>query len=53
MLKAFVDADCSLPNTDALNASVISLPIHTELGEEELRFITQGVLDAIAEQTTA
>jgi len=53
MLKAFVDADCSLPNTDALNACVISLPIHTELGEEELRFITEGVLNAVAEQTTA
>lgn len=53
MLKAFVSADCVLPNTDALNASVISLPIHTELSEDDLRFITQGVLDAIAEQTAA
>lgn len=53
MLKAFVDADCVLPNTDALNACVISLPIHTELTEEELRFITQGVLAAIEEQTAA
>jgi dTDP-4-amino-4,6-dideoxygalactose transaminase len=53
MLKAFVDGDCQLPNTDALNACVISLPIHTELTEEELQTITQGVLDAISEQTAA
>lgn len=50
MLKAFVDADFSLPTTDYLNSCVISLPIHTELTEEELKFITEGVLESIATQ---
>jgi dTDP-4-amino-4,6-dideoxygalactose transaminase len=46
MLKAFAP-DCNLPVTDMLNTCVISLPIHTELGEEELRFITEGLLEVI------
>jgi dTDP-4-amino-4,6-dideoxygalactose transaminase len=50
MLKAFVDADFTLPNTDALNTCVISLPIHTELTEEELKFITEGLLSIVAQQ---
>jgi len=44
MLKSFVDAGYHLPVTDELNACVMSLPIHTELTEEELRFITEGLL---------
>lgn len=48
MLKEFAGDDCKLPATDALNACVISLPIHTELGEEELRFISEGLLEVIA-----
>ena len=48
MLKSFVDADFSLPVTDALNACVISLPIHTELTEEELRFISDAVIELSA-----
>ena len=48
MLKAFASADCSLPMTDALNACVLSLPIHTELTEEELKFISKGVLAAVS-----
>lgn len=47
MLKSFVDADFRLPNTDALNDCVLSLPIHTELTEEELKYISEGVLEAI------
>jgi dTDP-4-amino-4,6-dideoxygalactose transaminase len=50
MLKAFVDADFTLPVTDALNECVISLPIHTELTEEELSFITNGVLEAVGKK---
>lgn len=50
MLKAFVDKDFSLPTTDYLNSCVISLPIHTELTEEELHYITEGVLSSIAAQ---
>lgn len=48
MLKGFVSADCNLPVTDMLNTCVISLPIHTELTEEELRFITEGVLETMS-----
>lgn len=48
MLKGFVDENISLPVTDALNKCVLSLPIHTELTEEELKYITQGVLEAVA-----
>ena len=47
MLKSFVDSNCKLPVTDALNTCVMSLPIHTELTEEELRFITEGVLEVV------
>jgi dTDP-4-amino-4,6-dideoxygalactose transaminase len=45
MLKSFVDAGCNLPVTDELNTCVMSLPIHTELTEEELRFIAEGLLE--------
>jgi dTDP-4-amino-4,6-dideoxygalactose transaminase len=50
MLKAFVDADFSMPVTDELNTCVMSLPIHTELTEEELSFITNGVLEVISKK---
>lgn len=50
MLKAFVAADFSLPTTDHLNSCVLSLPIHTELTDEELKYITEGVLTAITAQ---
>lgn len=53
MLKSFVDADFSLPVTDALNACVISLPIHTELTEEELRYISDAVIELSAQQIPA
>jgi len=38
-----------LPVTDFLTPKVISLPIHTELTEEELRFITTGLLEILEE----
>lgn len=47
MLKAFGVADSVLPVTDMLQDCVISLPIHTELTEEELSFITKNVLEII------
>lgn len=50
MLKAFVAADFILPTTDYLNSCVLSLPIHTELTDEELKYITEGVLTAITAQ---
>lgn len=48
MLKAFAGDDCRLPVTDMLNECVISLPIHTELTEEELSYITKGLLEVIS-----
>ncbi len=38
-------ADDHLPVTDMLNQCVISLPIHTELTEEELSYITKNFLE--------
>ena len=49
MLNEFVDADFTLPTTDALNKCVISLPIHTEMTEEEMKFIADGLLSVISQ----
>jgi dTDP-4-amino-4,6-dideoxygalactose transaminase len=35
------------PIAEKLAACVLSLPMHTELDEEQLAYITQSVLDAI------
>jgi UDP-2-acetamido-2-deoxy-ribo-hexuluronate aminotransferase len=45
MLKEYGTADDNLPVTDMLNKCVISLPIHTELTEEELTYITKNFLE--------
>lgn len=45
MFEQFGVASQSMPVTDWLTERVISLPIHTELDEEQLQFITQKVLD--------
>jgi UDP-2-acetamido-2-deoxy-ribo-hexuluronate aminotransferase len=47
MLKEYGTANDYLPVTDMLQDCVISLPIHTELTEEELSFITKNVLEII------
>lgn len=47
MLKEYGTADLDLPVTNMLQDCVISLPIHTELTEEELSFITTNVLELI------
>jgi UDP-2-acetamido-2-deoxy-ribo-hexuluronate aminotransferase len=47
MLKDFGGAAYHLPVTDRLQDCVISLPIHTELSEEELNFITRNFLEVI------
>lgn len=47
MLKDFGGADYVLPVTDMLQDCVISLPIHTELTEEELNYITNNVLEIV------
>lgn len=38
-----------LPNTDYLTPRVISLPVHTELTEAELKLISNAVLEAVAQ----
>jgi UDP-2-acetamido-2-deoxy-ribo-hexuluronate aminotransferase len=47
MLEAYGTAHSDLPITNMLQDCVISLPIHTELTEEELSFITKNVLELI------
>ncbi|HRG81473.1 MAG TPA: DegT/DnrJ/EryC1/StrS family aminotransferase [Chitinophagaceae bacterium] len=44
MFEQFNVASLDLPVTDWLTQRVISLPIHTELDEEQLRYITTHVL---------
>jgi UDP-2-acetamido-2-deoxy-ribo-hexuluronate aminotransferase len=45
MFEQFNVASQSMPVTDWLTERVISLPMHTELDEEQLRFITDKVLE--------
>jgi UDP-2-acetamido-2-deoxy-ribo-hexuluronate aminotransferase len=47
MFEHFNTAAQSMPVTDWLTQRVISLPIHTELDEEQLNFITAKVLEYI------
>lgn len=47
MMKEFGGGDYILPITDMLQDCVISLPIHTELSEDELTFITTNFLEVI------
>lgn len=47
MFEAFGGGDCQLPQTDWLTERVISLPVHTEMDEEQLAFITEQVLTYI------
>ncbi len=47
MFDAFHTTGVSLPVTDWLTERVISLPIHTELDEEQLTYITTTVLEYI------
>lgn len=50
MQKAYLDPrykEGDFPVTEALCRSVVSLPMHTELSEEQLQHITKGVLDFI------
>src|SRR4029079_6994917 len=47
MFAHFKTTSVSLPITDWLTETVISLPIHTELDEEQLTFITTKVLEYI------
>ena len=47
MFASFGGADYHLEKTDWLTHRVISLPIHTEMDEEQLNFITQKVLEYV------
>ncbi len=48
MLKEYGVADLYLPVTDMLQDCVISLPMHTELTEEELSYIANGLLEIVS-----
>lgn len=50
MQKAYIDPrykEGDFPVTEALCKSVISLPMHTELDEEQLQFITENFLEFV------
>lgn len=47
MFAQFNSSTADLPQTDWLTERVISLPMHTELDEEQLNFITSSVLEFI------
>jgi UDP-2-acetamido-2-deoxy-ribo-hexuluronate aminotransferase len=47
MFESFHTANIPMPVTDWLTERVISLPMHTELDEEQLTFITTKVLEYI------
>jgi len=44
MFKYFNAIEKSMPVTDWLSERVISLPMHTELDEEQLSFISSKIL---------
>jgi dTDP-4-amino-4,6-dideoxygalactose transaminase len=45
MFEQFKVASLKMPITDWLTERVISLPIHTEMDDEQLSFITSKVLE--------
>lgn len=47
MFAQFNASSTGLPNTDWLTERVISLPMHTEMDEEQIHFITSSVLNFI------
>jgi dTDP-4-amino-4,6-dideoxygalactose transaminase len=47
MFASFGSADTHLPVTDWLTERVISLPIHTEMEEDQLKLITSSVLEYV------
>ncbi len=52
MFDAFSQLTADLPVTDWLTERVISLPMHTELDEEQLNFITANVLEFVKNNST-
>ena len=53
MFETFGGLEYDLPVTDWLTERVISLPMHPELDEEQLQYITQAVLDFLNNETKA
>jgi dTDP-4-amino-4,6-dideoxygalactose transaminase len=49
MFKAFGGMNFDLPVTDSLLDCVISLPIHTEMTQEELNYISENFLQVVNE----
>ncbi|MBW6478650.1 MAG: DegT/DnrJ/EryC1/StrS family aminotransferase [Bacteroidales bacterium] len=52
MQKAYIDPrykEGDFPVTEMLSKSVISLPMHTELDEEQLKYITESVLEFLGQ----
>jgi dTDP-4-amino-4,6-dideoxygalactose transaminase len=47
MFAQFNSSQAELPITDWLTERVISLPMHTEMDEEQLEFITSSVLEFV------
>jgi UDP-2-acetamido-2-deoxy-ribo-hexuluronate aminotransferase len=47
MFESFGSSETVLPATDFLTEHVISLPVHTEMNEEQLNYITSKVLEFI------
>jgi dTDP-4-amino-4,6-dideoxygalactose transaminase len=47
MFAHFGSAGVHLPITDWLTERVISLPIHTEMDEEQLQYITSSVIEFV------
>lgn len=45
MFASFGSSDTNLPTTDWLTERVISLPIHTEMQEEQMEYITNSVAE--------
>lgn len=45
MFESYGTANADLPNTNWLTSRVLSLPMHTELDEEQLQYITECVLE--------
>jgi dTDP-4-amino-4,6-dideoxygalactose transaminase len=51
MQKAYTDSrykEGDFPVTEELSRNVISLPMHTELTEEQLAYVVEGVMEALA-----
>ncbi len=51
MFEAFGGLNYNLSITDWLTERVISLPIHTELDEEQMNYIASSVLEFVTKES--